>query len=204
MDSKSIRNHRSVSEEESQSRFRFSLVQSFPEGKRKSYHVRKKERVGGGLDECLLSQDVVSYRPSNDKEPFRQFILLIPSSYIWGFHKYRYRGWNTGKSGFDSRQARTILSFPQSWDPFWDPSGLQPSVHQGLSKVIRVRIHEATALIPHLNDAVPKWAQEQCCLFAAYFPSFEKRELMTSRCCPCVCVLICGSRNSGAKRDSRC
>lgn len=46
----------------------------------------------------------------------------------------RLRAWNTGKSGFDSRQARTILSFPQSSDPFWDPSGLQPCVHQGLSK----------------------------------------------------------------------
>jgi hypothetical protein len=63
MDSKSIRNHRSVREDESQRWFGFSLLQSFPEGKRKSYHVRKEECVGGGLDECLLSQDVVSYRP---------------------------------------------------------------------------------------------------------------------------------------------
>jgi len=58
MDSKSIRNHRSVSEDESQIVYGFSLLQSFPEGKRKSYHVQNEECVAGGgaLDKCLLSQ----------------------------------------------------------------------------------------------------------------------------------------------------
>jgi len=48
MDSKSIRNHRSVSEDESQIVYGFSLLQSFPEGKRKSYHVQNEECVAGG------------------------------------------------------------------------------------------------------------------------------------------------------------
>jgi hypothetical protein len=59
MDSKSIRNHRSVSEDESQIVYGFSPLQSFPEGKRKSYHVQNEEcvaGVGGRLDKCLLSQ----------------------------------------------------------------------------------------------------------------------------------------------------
>jgi hypothetical protein len=79
MDSKSIRNHRSVSEDESQRRYEFSLLQSFPEGKRKSYHVRKKQCVGGqrGLMNALYRK----LRLEEKEGPFRQFILFIPSSH---------------------------------------------------------------------------------------------------------------------------
>ena len=55
MDSKSIRNHRSVSEDESQIVYGLGLLQSFPEGKRKSYHVQKEECVEGGGGGCLIN-----------------------------------------------------------------------------------------------------------------------------------------------------
>jgi hypothetical protein len=88
MDSKSIRNHRSVSKDESQRRLAFSC-KAFQKAKGNLITFARGVGGRGGLDECLLSQDVLSDRPWNDKEPFRQFIIVSPSFHTWGFEKYQ-------------------------------------------------------------------------------------------------------------------
>jgi hypothetical protein len=72
----------------------------------------------GGLDECPPSQDAVSDRPRNDKEPFPQLILFIPSSYMWGFGKYQYtlRAALPANRGLIlGRQTQFLSDFMSSW-----------------------------------------------------------------------------------------